>query len=117
MSDTQPSIKERVSDALKMGQEPKDRLWGAVYVLIVLVAIVGLLVVFTQNSTRNALDENTTLGFERGATYCMTVVVDGDRTFDLPNYCQRPEVVVHYPPEVCVEFFPDDGACSREWDG
>ncbi len=112
-----PTISQRVSRAGRQGQDPKDRLWAVVYVLIVLTLLVGLVVVVYSEAIRDAIDQEQELGFQRGSVDCLSVVVDNDRNFDLPPYCRRVEVLVFYPIEVCNTFFPRNADCSSNWEG
>jgi hypothetical protein len=116
MSEEQPTRRERLSKALKMNQQPKDRLWGVIYALIVLVISVGLITVVYSRSIQSSVARETVEGFERGSVYCMTIIGNPDRTFRLPSYCNKPEVIVHYPPEVCEELFQRFDLCSRDWE-
>jgi hypothetical protein len=116
MNDGNSTKGARISEALRMGQEPKDRLWAVIYVLIVIVLLVGAITVIYAESTRNFLETGRSLGFERGAVDCLTIVVDNDRDFALPQYCQRAEVVVYYPPEVCDTYLPDLPVCGEGWE-
>lgn len=117
MPDTKPTRLRRLFTALKMGQEPKDRLWAVIYVLIALVMLVGALIISHEVETQHTADTSTNMAFERGSVDCLSVIVDSDRTFQLPLYCQRSEVVVYYPPEVCDEFFHGSDLCGRDWEG
>lgn len=111
-SEEEPTIRERLVEASQMGQEPKDRLWAVIIVISFLVLILGGLMV----ETRVYLSEGRTLGYKRGAVDCLTVAVDNDTTFDLPNYCYDPKLVVHYPQGACEEFFPDVATCGGSED-
>lgn len=55
---------------------------------------------FAQAAVNETL-ANRAIGWERGAIDCLGLAVDNDRTFDLPDYCTRPEVLAFYPLEVC----------------
>ena len=88
----------------------------ALPIVLILVALLsgGITVIYSE-TTRNFLDDGRQLGFQRGAVECMQVVVDNDRTFDLPSYCRLEDVVFYYPPEVCDEFFSGHSSCGRLW--
>lgn len=94
-----------------MGQEPIDRIWGIILALVIVVAASGLLSV----SNRLYMHESRRLGYERGAVDCLSVIVYNDRDFFLPDYCQREELIIYYPPQVCKTFFEKRSGCSREW--
>lgn len=115
-TDDDLNLRKRFTEEVKMGQQPTDRLWAAIAVLALIAILSGLVTVIYAETTRNFLEEGRRLGYERGAVECMQVVVDNDRTFDLPNYCRREDVVFYYPPEVCDEYFGGDSAdCGRLW--
>lgn len=116
MPSTPQTRQGRVFKSLSMGQDPKDRLWAAIYALILLVIVVGMTSFLGNEQTQDTLSESRTQGFERGAVVCLTVVVDDDRAFAPPTYCKRPEVTAYYPPEVCAEFFDQSAACSEKWE-
>lgn len=117
MSDVEPTIRERIFESSKNDQEPRDRLWAAIYVLVVLVMVVGSITVVYSQATRDYLETNRVLGFERGSVECLSLIIDNDRRLQLPPYCHRSEVVVYYPPEVCDEFFHGSDLCGRDWEG
>ena len=98
-----------------MGQEPHDRLWAAVYVLIAIALLAGLTTIIYAENTRNFLEVAQELDYESSAILCMSVVVDNDRNFDIPRYCDNPEVVVHFPPEVCEVYFTEEATCGDKW--
>lgn len=106
------SIRERLIEASDMGQEPKDRLWAVVIVLAVLIFALGAF----QIENRLYLAEGRSLSYERTAADCLDIVIDDDRNFDFPAICRDGRVIVHFPPEVCVEFFPDDVTCATKWE-
>lgn len=108
-------IRARIENVGKMHQQPKDRLWAAIFALVVLVLLVGGIVIVSSVKTKSFLNASRDFGHQRGAVECLQVVVDNDRDFGLPEYCSNPEVVVHYPPSVCHQFFPDIEACGTEW--
>lgn len=106
------SVRERLLNAALSAQEPKDRLWAVVVVLaVVLFALGGFLI-----EIRLYLAEGRGLSYERTATECLDIVVDNDRNFDLPGTCRSQQVVVHYPPEVCLDFFPNTPECGVRWE-
>lgn len=110
----------RISERLKADQEPRDRLWGAIIVLAVIAIIVGCIAFEAYQSSEagnKALSDAQSVGFQRGAVDCLTVVVDNDRTFDIPDYCRRVEVIQWYPPQVCAAYFADAayGTCGGKW--
>lgn len=116
MSDTNKTTRKRLSHALRAGQEPIDRLWAAIYVLILIVVLVGITTVYYAESNQNYQGTTRVLGFERGSVDCLSVVIDNDRDFDIPPYCRRSEIVVYYPSEVCEAFFAHSDICSKNWE-
>lgn len=112
-AEDEESTRKRLSKALRMNQEPKDRIWSVIFAMAILVFILGGIVV----ESRIYLSREHTLGFERGAAYCLTVVVDNDRDFELPEYCKGPDLVIYYPEDVCSRFFPDSHICGSEEGG
>lgn len=106
------TVRERLRSVLRMNQEPEDRLWSIVIVLAVLVLGLGFLLV----DIRLYLAEGRQLSYERTATDCLEIIIDDDRDFDFPNNCYGPQVVVHYPPEVCAGYFVDYPTCGAEWE-
>jgi hypothetical protein len=86
----------RLEKIAAMNQQPKDRLWAAIIVLAIIALLSGGITIVYSETTRNFLDDGRQLGFQRGAVECMQVVVDNDRTFDLPSYCRLEEVVFYY---------------------
>lgn len=109
----EPTIRERLFEASKMSQEPKDRMWAVIGVVSILVLLLGGLVL----ETRLFLSEGRTLGFQRGAVDCMTVLVDGDRDFDLPDYCSDTRLVIYYPDSVCDSYYSELAMCGAKEDG
>lgn len=116
MSDNRPSLNERLAVALRMGQDPVDRLWSAIYALVVIILLVGGITVVYAEETRHSHSDIRELGFQRGSVDCLSVVVDNDRTFGLPAYCRLDDIVIYYPPEICDSFFPDAESCGDEWE-
>lgn len=106
----EPTIRERLVEASQMGQEPKDRMWAVIFVVSILVFALGGIMV----ETRMYLSEGRSLSFQRGAVDCLTVILDDDRDFDLPNYCRDPSLVVYYPVSSCDKYFPDIPSCGAE---
>jgi hypothetical protein len=117
MSDTDPNILERLSEASKMKQEPKDRLWAAIYALVVIILLVGAIMVYYHETSMAFLREGRELAHERGAVGCMEVFIDDEWTEGLPAYCRDSDVYVHFSPKVCDRFLPDTPLCGSEWDG
>lgn len=122
MSSDDQSITERLVDAAKMGQEPKDRLWAAISVLVVIVLLVGAVTIYYAAETVSATDRNyeflrdsRELGYERGTVDCLIAIAVDVRTFERSSYCAKPEVILYYPPEVCAEYFMHDATCGDEW--
>lgn len=100
----------RFSKAARMNQEPRDRMWGIIIVVTILVLALGALLA----ETRLFLTEGQTLGYQRGAVDCLILITDDDRRFELPDYCHNGNVVIYYPDIVCDEFFSEDERCGRE---
>lgn len=117
MTDTEPTESKWRYKSPKARQEPAERLWAAVYALILLVVVVAITTVTYAQSHRRDLASETVLGFQRGAVNCMLVIVDNDREFQLPDYCERPEVIIYYPPEVCDAHFNRVNTCGEQWEG
>jgi hypothetical protein len=109
------NIKERLVNAFEQEQEPKDRLWAAIFVLVGLVLLLGLITVLYHESTQSFQTEGRGLGYERGAIECQQNILDDDRVGGLPGYCGKPEVLVFYPPELCDEYFPTSTICGSQW--
>lgn len=114
-ADKEMTLYDRIVEATTMGQQPKDRLWAAIAVLIIVASISGLVTVLYSESTRNYLETSREIDFQRGAVDCLTIIVDNDRYFALPTYCSRSEVRAHFPPEVCEQFFARENDCGRYW--
>lgn len=87
---------------------------GGVAVLAVLLAIGALVATAAydaRTAAQNAEDDaanavvialvNREIGWQRGSVDCLELIVDDDRTFAMPPYCVRDEVVPWYPPDVC----------------
>lgn len=115
MSEDDLSIKDRLVEASKMGQEPKDRLWAAIVALVLIVFVVGGVSIAYAEGTKTYLREEHDLAFQRGSVDCLQVVIDDDRNFGLPGYCGRHEVLIHFPPEVCDTYFPEEVDCGSRW--
>lgn len=116
--DSDTNIRSRLSRVAKNHQEPKDRLWSTVIILMFITLLVGAISVFSwrASETGNQLVKaGQTIGFQRGAVDCLTTVIDNDRTFEIPDYCRRGEVIQWYPPEVCIKFFSTNSVCGVKW--
>lgn len=120
MDDTKQSldVRQRLANVVKGHQEPKDRIWSAIIVLTFIAIGVGFISFVSWRSSEegNSLTrEGQQIGFQRGAVDCLTTVIDNDRNFDIPDYCRRTEVILWYPPEVCLLFFNNEQACGKKW--
>jgi hypothetical protein len=109
-TEAQPTLRQRVSKAAKMNQEPRDRMWGVIIVFGILILALGGIAI----EARLFLAEGHTLGYQRGAVDCLSLMVDNDREFKMPDYCLNPNVVVYYPAPVCDQYFDGDARCGRE---
>lgn len=79
-------------------ETPRDRLWAAVLILCVLVALGGLvdLLQFVQvENVQRFQREGRERTYESRAVACAGLVVEG---IELPPPCLVPEVVAHYDP-------------------
>lgn len=115
MAHDDQSTREGLSERFKRGQEPTDRLWAAIFALVVLILLVGGLTVIYAEAARTYMEADRKIDYERGSVICMTVVLDNDRTFGLPPFCRRQEVIEFFQPEVCKEFFADNRVCGDRW--
>jgi hypothetical protein len=86
-------VRERLKEAVRANQEPKDRIWAVIIVLGILVFALGGLLI----ETRLYLAEGRELGFQRGAVDCLDVLTDDTRPYGLPGYCTDPHLIVYYP--------------------
>lgn len=109
------NIRERIQKVAIQDQQPKDRLWGVIFVVAVLVFALGATTVLYSESIQNFLTNGRELGYERGAVECLQVVVDDDRDFELSGYCGKQQVIIYYPPTVCDEYFPGREDCGNKW--
>ena len=115
MPDNDTRLRDRLHVTARMGQDPIDRLWSAIYVLVVIALFVGAITIYYAVSSSQYSEDSRTLDFERGALVCQQIVVDNDRTSGLPGYCGRPQVRVYLPPEACEKFFPSIEDCGSKW--
>lgn len=112
-------IRERIANVAKQDQQPKDRLWAAVFVLVILVIIVGAITVVTSRSLRSYLEDGRELADQRGAVNCVQTFIDNEWVeldYGLPAYCRLPQVFVHYPPAFCTQSLPLEPDCGSKWD-
>lgn len=110
-----PNIKKRVINAAKMSQDPEDRLWGAIYVLIAIALLSAVVTAYYAERTIDFHVTDREGGFQRGAIDCLSVVIDNDRDFELPVYCTKPEVFAYFPPEICEVYLRDEDSCGEKW--
>lgn len=78
--------------------------------LVVGMLFVSAVLMFTSASTfsnrvheikKITLDVQEATATNR-ALNCMNLIVDNDRTFDIPSYCMDPEVLPYYPGQICI---------------
>ena len=117
MPETHPTEHRWSLKSFRSGQDPNERLWAAIYALIILIVVVGVTTVAYARSTQRDIEENIDLGWHRGTVNCLLVIVDNDRKFQLPDYCEQTEIIVHYPPEICTAYFQRSAECGEKWEG
>lgn len=101
------------SEATQAGLDEGVRsIWRAICVLLVL----GLAGLVGAISNRHEVLQNRENGFRSRMVSCLSVVVDSDRTFDIPPQCLVPAVVVFYPPNVCPQLGLNDDQCGTRSD-
>lgn len=113
------NIRERLSDVAKMDQQPKDRLWGALAALAIMILVLGGIMMVSFTGLQNYLKDGRELADQRGAVNCIQTFIDNEWTelgYGLPDYCRLPQVFVHYPPALCERALPLERRCGTEWD-
>lgn len=113
--DNNLDIQDRLAKVASMHQQPKDRLWAAIAVLIVIALLSGGITAYYAERTIDFHQTDREAGDQRGAVDCLQVVIDDDRNFGLPSYCARPEIILYFPPEVCEVYFEGAASCGDRW--